>query len=44
MAERRPLTEGLKSPTPPADPGKEKEFVFGAKAPVGIVPNRKSGT
>jgi len=33
MADRRPLTEGLKSLTPPADPGKEKEFVFGAKAP-----------
>ena len=32
MAERRPLTEGLKSST--ADSGKEKEFVYGGKAPV----------
>lgn len=29
MVERRPLTEGLKPATPPVDPQKEKEFVFG---------------
>jgi len=38
MAERRPLTEGLKSPIPAADSGKEKEFVFGAKAPASQAP------
>ena len=31
MRERRPLTEGLKTPVPPADPAKEKTFVFGEK-------------
>jgi hypothetical protein len=34
MADRRPLTEGLKSPTATSDPSKEKEFVFGARGPV----------
>jgi len=33
MAERRSLTEGLKPPPPPVDPQKEKEFVYGDKAP-----------
>jgi hypothetical protein len=35
MAERRPLTEGLKplSPTPTVDPNVERDFVHGAKAP-----------
>jgi hypothetical protein len=32
MAERRPLTEGLKPSTPPVDPQKEKAFVYGDKA------------
>lgn len=29
MADRRPLTEGLKSPAPPIDPQTEKDFVYG---------------
>ena len=29
MADRRPLTEGLKANPPPIDPQKEKEFVYG---------------
>ena len=33
MADRRPLTEGLKPSTPPVDPLKEKAFVYGEKAP-----------
>jgi hypothetical protein len=33
MADRRSLTEGLKPATPPVDPLKEKEFVYGDKAP-----------
>ena len=32
MAQRRTLVEGLKTPAPPVDPKKEKEFVFGQKA------------
>ena len=34
MAERRPLTEGLKSPpqAPAVDPQREREFVHGTKA------------
>jgi hypothetical protein len=31
MTDRRPLTEGLKPPTPPIDPLLEKQFVFGGK-------------
>lgn len=31
MSDRRPLTDGLKPPTPPVDPGVEKQFVFGGK-------------
>lgn len=31
MVQRRPLVEGLKSPAPPLNPQKEKEFVYGAK-------------
>jgi hypothetical protein len=33
MAERRPLTEGLKPSPPSVDPQKEKAFVYGDKAP-----------
>ena len=33
MAERRPLTEGLKTSAAPIDPLKEKAFVYGDKAP-----------
>ena len=33
MAERRPLTEGLKPSTPPVDPQTEKAFVYGDKSP-----------
>lgn len=32
MAERRPLTEGIKQPPPPIDAAREKEFVYGGKA------------
>lgn len=37
MTERRPLTEGIRSPmpapaAPPVDPNREKEFVFGTNA------------
>jgi hypothetical protein len=32
MADRRPLTEGLKAPAPAVDSQKEKEFVYGEKA------------
>ncbi|MBY0459781.1 MAG: hypothetical protein K2V38_20875 [Gemmataceae bacterium] len=28
MSERRPLTDGLKPPTPPVDPAVERQFVF----------------
>lgn len=31
MSERRTLTAGLKTPAPPVDPRKEKEFVYGQK-------------
>ena len=31
MADRRPLTEGLKPPTPPVDRDLERQFVYGAK-------------
>ena len=31
MSERRTLTAGLKTPAPPVDPNKEKEFVYGQK-------------
>ena len=34
MAERRPLTEGLKPPAPVIDPHVERAFVHGAKAPA----------
>jgi hypothetical protein len=34
MADRRPLIEGLKNPSPPVDPGMEKSFVFGDKLAV----------
>jgi hypothetical protein len=33
MGERRSLTEGLKPSTPLVDPQKEKQFVYGDKAP-----------
>jgi hypothetical protein len=29
MSQRRTLTAGLKTPVPPVDPDKEKEFVYG---------------
>lgn len=29
MADRRPLVEGLKATTPPANPEREREFVYG---------------
>jgi hypothetical protein len=32
MADRRPLTEGLKPPAAPIDPNVERDFVHGAKA------------
>jgi hypothetical protein len=32
MSSRRTLTAGLKTPAPPVDPNKEKEFVYGQKA------------
>lgn len=32
MAERRPLTEGLKPSPPPVDPHREREFVQSAKS------------
>ncbi len=32
MAERRPLTEGLKPATPPVDAQREREFIQGAKS------------
>jgi hypothetical protein len=31
MAQRRPLVEGLKSPTSAVDPDQEKAFVYGGK-------------
>lgn len=34
MAERRSLTEGLKVTPPPLGTSKEREFVYGDKAPV----------
>jgi hypothetical protein len=34
MAERRPLIDGLKKPSPPVDPSREKEFVYTAKQPA----------
>lgn len=38
MAERRPLTEGLKPTLPPVDPQREREFVHGAKATTTTAP------
>jgi hypothetical protein len=38
MADRRPLTEGLKPPTPAIDPQLEREFVHGKKAPAAQSP------
>lgn len=38
MPERRPLTEGLKSPPPAADPAKEQDFVYGRKRPDTTTP------
>jgi hypothetical protein len=32
MSQRRTLTAGLKTPAPPVDPNKEKEFVYGSKS------------
>ena len=32
MVERRPLTEGIKTPAPAVDPELERQFVHGAKA------------
>jgi hypothetical protein len=40
MSERRPLTEGLKSP-PPADLGQEQDFVYGRKRPATTTPEPK---
>ena len=40
MADRRPLTEGLKPTTPPVDPQKEKEFVYGEKAAKEATPQQ----
>lgn len=34
MSERRSLVEGIKSPSPPADPRREQEFVYGTSAPA----------
>jgi hypothetical protein len=31
MVERRPLTDGIKTPAPPVDPELERQFVHGAK-------------
>jgi len=33
MPERRPLTEGLKTPPTPSEARQEQDFVFGTKAP-----------
>ncbi len=41
MAERRPLTEGLKSQPPTADPTKERDFVYDRKHPVTATPEPK---
>jgi hypothetical protein len=40
MTERRPLTEGLKTPpqAPAIDPQKEKEFIYGDKAKKEVAP------
>jgi hypothetical protein len=32
MAERRPLTEGIKPPAPPVDPQRERDFLQAAKS------------
>jgi hypothetical protein len=44
MAERRPLTEGLKSttPAPVIDPKLERDFVHGAKPPASTEPRAAS--
>jgi hypothetical protein len=34
MSARRTLTAGLKTPAPPVDPNKEKEFVYGQRLEV----------
>ena len=34
MADRRPLTEGLKPPAPSVDRDLERQFVYGSKAPA----------
>ncbi len=38
MAERRPLTEGLKPPAPPVDPQREREFLQAAKSTATTLP------
>jgi hypothetical protein len=38
MSERRPLIDGLKPPTPPADPAVEEEFVFAGKKTQEMTP------
>lgn len=49
MADRRPLIDGLKAPSPAVDPRQEEAFVYGAKKPapppepVTAVPARKPG-
>jgi hypothetical protein len=44
MAERRPLTEGLKTPpqVPAVDPQREREFVHGTKATATTEPRAAS--
>ena len=44
MADRRPLTEGLKPPlqAPTVDPKLEREFVHGSKAPAANEPRAAS--
>jgi hypothetical protein len=43
MVERRPLTEGLKTPPPLPDPQREREFVHGTKAtaPTSATPHNR---
>lgn len=38
MVERRPLTEGIKTPAPTVDPELERKFVHGAKMAVAPSP------
>src|SRR5580698_5295738 len=44
MVDRRPLTEGIKTPAPPVDPELERQFVHGTKMPATLTPTNATSS